>query len=293
MQRLSRNGLVLALATLGLSTTLNAETIKECYNNVCASLETDSCVAETDPLTLKVEGALEGSGSFNITAYQVLRDATWRYNANHQVVVDEGEVVDAKGFLFADSFAKHYEEKEKRGSKYTFVFGSRNFGHGFYDVAVETEVGAGVAAGGAALPIDVKPGACPNPLNAGQKGVLPVAILGHEGFDLKQIDPASITLAGVPALRYDFEDVSAPMQGQVGNFECAVNGGDGVEDMTLKFKTEAVVAALEAQLGRPLLDGEVIPVELSATLKDQPVSACNSGLFGVDNITVINRGKKR
>jgi hypothetical protein len=49
----------------------------------------------------------------------------------------------------------------------------------------------------AQVPINIKPGSCPNPLNVKNKGVLPVAILGMEEFDVPMIDVASIRLEGV------------------------------------------------------------------------------------------------
>ena len=55
-------------------------------------------------------------------------------------------------------------------------------------------------------PLDIKPQACPNPLNVNSQGVLPVAILGTEDFDVTQVDPASVRLAGVEPLRWDLEE---------------------------------------------------------------------------------------
>jgi len=69
------------------------------------------------------------------------------------------------------------------------------------------------------LQIDIKPGSDPNSINLGDKGVLPVAILGSEGFDVYTIDLAKpITLGGTevttrgsekaPKLAVSFEDVN-------------------------------------------------------------------------------------
>ena len=59
--------------------------------------------------------------------------------------------------------------------------------------------------------VDIKPGSCPNPLNVKSKGVLPVAILSTENFDVHSIDTASIRLVGVAPIRSSFEDVTTPM----------------------------------------------------------------------------------
>jgi len=56
--------------------------------------------------------------------------------------------------------------------------------------------------------VDVKPGSCPNPLNLKSRGILPVAILGSEDFDIDTIDIASIRLEGVMAVRSNIEDVA-------------------------------------------------------------------------------------
>lgn len=59
--------------------------------------------------------------------------------------------------------------------------------------------------------VDIKPGSDPNGVNIGKKGVLPVAILGHDIFDVTDIDPDTIVILngtkGVPALRFAYEDV--------------------------------------------------------------------------------------
>jgi hypothetical protein len=59
--------------------------------------------------------------------------------------------------------------------------------------------------------IDIKPGSCPNPFNGKSKGVLPVAILGAEDFDVTAVDIASVRLAGVAPIRSSFEDVATPL----------------------------------------------------------------------------------
>ena len=43
--------------------------------------------------------------------------------------------------------------------------------------------------------IDIKPGSCPNSWNRESNGVLPVAILGTEDFDVTQIDVSSVTIS--------------------------------------------------------------------------------------------------
>jgi hypothetical protein len=66
--------------------------------------------------------------------------------------------------------------------------------------------------------IDIKPGSYPNCFNSNGNGVIPVAILGSETFDVSQIDPATVELAGMAIrmvgkadkLLAHIEDVSGP-----------------------------------------------------------------------------------
>ncbi|MFC1765639.1 hypothetical protein ACFL6U_26635 [Planctomycetota bacterium] len=110
--------------------------------------------------------------------------------------------------------------------------------------------------------LDIKPTSCPNPVNTKKKGVLPVAVLGTDVFDVTTIDPASIRLQGVAPLRYSYEDVTTPVT-DGDDCECTTEGPDGVRDLTLKFDSKAIVAAL-GQVN----DGEVLSIKLTGTLKE-------------------------
>jgi hypothetical protein len=63
----------------------------------------------------------------------------------------------------------------------------------------------------AAVAVDVRPRGCPNPINRKARGVLPVAILGTADFDVSEIDPTTVRLAGVPPAGFGFEDVATPV----------------------------------------------------------------------------------
>jgi hypothetical protein len=96
--------------------------------------------------------------------------------------------------------------------------------------------------------VDIKPSSCPNPFNPKSKGVIPVAILGTEDFDVTTIDPATVRitfddLEGVAPLRWDYEDVGTPYEGELCG--CHDLNGDGYMDMTLKFDTQEMEAALQ------------------------------------------------
>jgi hypothetical protein len=115
--------------------------------------------------------------------------------------------------------------------------------------------------------IDVRPGSCPNPLNLRSRGVLPVAILGADDFDVSRIDPGSIRLAGVSPLRTSFEDVAAPSNPLTGSgnaTDCSSAVPDGSIDLVLKFDTEAIAATLS-----PAAAGETRVVTLTCRLKSE------------------------
>ncbi len=97
--------------------------------------------------------------------------------------------------------------------------------------------------------LDIKPGSCPNPLNAKNKpgkgkSVLPVAILGTEDFDVSDIDPETITLEGVSPVRWSYEDVATPVAESDDICACTEEEADGFDDLTLKFDRRAVIEAI-------------------------------------------------
>lgn len=91
--------------------------------------------------------------------------------------------------------------------------------------------------------VDIRPGGCRNPVNVKSSGVLPVAILGSNDYDVTKIDATSIRLAGVEPLRSGYEDVGAPLV-DANDCECTELGPDGLIDLTLKFETQKIVEAL-------------------------------------------------
>ncbi len=99
------------------------------------------------------------------------------------------------------------------------------------------------------IAIDIKPGSDPNSVNLKAKGVLPVGILGTEGFDVYDVDMASLQLDG-----------SLPKEkgnsGKVGSYEDLNN--DSILDLILHFPVPDLVIEPEAEeliLTGMLLDG--------------------------------------
>lgn len=148
------------------------------------------------------------------------------------------------------------------------------------------------------LPIDIKPGSCPNPLNIKAKSVLPVAILGLDDFDVTQIDPASVTLfrkgildpVHVPPLRWSLEDAGipyVPFIGRIDAYDCLeyypddYGVFDGYLDLSFKFKAREVVAALGE-----IDDGDVIVLQLTGNLREE---FGGTGFVGEDVVLIIEK----
>jgi hypothetical protein len=137
-----------------------------------------------------------------------------------------------------------------------------------------------------AVPVDVKPRSCPNPLNLNDRGALPVAILGTRDFDVATIDSTSIRLnlesgtgSGVAPLRWSYEDVATPR----GESTCTTLGPDGYRDVVLKFDIPAVVAALNLS-GRH--NGEHISLQVIGNLKD---ASSGMPIKGSDKVLIIKK----
>lgn len=137
------------------------------------------------------------------------------------------------------------------------------------------------------VPVDIKPTSCRNPMNVKHNGVTPVAILGTEDFDVSQIDPASVTLQGVAPLRWAMEDVATPYEpylGKVGAYDCTTEGPDGFMDLTFKFKSQELVAALGE-----VADGDVLVIPLAGNLLEE---FGGTPIVGEDVIVILKSGKK-
>jgi hypothetical protein len=116
------------------------------------------------------------------------------------------------------------------------------------------------------VPVDIKPTSCPNPLNTKSGGVLPVAVMGTDEFNVSLIDPETVKLMGIEPLRYSYEDVGTPYYpfvGKEGAYACTEEGRDGIEDMTFKFNKKLIASAIG-----PVSRGEVIILPFTALTYD-------------------------
>ena len=141
--------------------------------------------------------------------------------------------------------------------------------------------------------LDIKPTSCPNPLNVKPYGfdgkqleglvaggpvvageytddagapnaVFPVAILGTELLDVRDLMPETITINGVAPLRWAYEDVATPAYGVNQYCGCTTAGRDGHLDLTLKFSEAAIVASLG-----PVANGDVIQLLITGDHVDR------------------------
>jgi hypothetical protein len=133
------------------------------------------------------------------------------------------------------------------------------------------------------VPVDIKPGNCPNRLDITKKGVLTTVILGTEHFDVYEIDIASIGLDGVKPIRSGYKDVAAsfdPFDGEP--CECEESDADGLDDLTLRFRTQDIVAAMGG-----VEDGEEVVLTLTGNMMN------GTRIEGADCVVIITKRPKR
>jgi len=122
--------------------------------------------------------------------------------------------------------------------------------------------------GATPVPVDIKPGSCPNPLNPKSRGKLPIAVLGTANLDVTTIDPLTIRLEGVAPIRSSLEDVATSFELLTGkedcDLDCTEEGADGWLDLTLKFVTQEIVDVLGEDV-----EGGCRVLTLTAHLKEE------------------------
>ncbi|MHC4118528.1 MAG: hypothetical protein ACYSWO_13595 [Planctomycetota bacterium] len=146
--------------------------------------------------------------------------------------------------------------------------------------------------------VDVKPRSCPNPLNVNSKGVLPVAVLGTDTFDVLDVDVTEVKLLGVEPIMEltSYEDVSTPVE-DVTDCECTDAGPDGYLDLVLHFDTQEVAAAMEAlaELFEELEfeDGELFPLILYEGEVSIPDELYDVARWGGDCVVIRKKGPEQ
>lgn len=107
-----------------------------------------------------------------------------------------------------------------------------------------------------ATELDIKPGACPNPMNPRSRGVLPVALVGTADVPAADVDQATLALVradgvggsvapffGPPGPNPQIVDVTSANPGA--DCTCDGGGGDAVDDLLLKFLIPDLATTLE------------------------------------------------
>ena len=145
--------------------------------------------------------------------------------------------------------------------------------------------------------LDIYPGACRNPLNLRNRGVIPIAIVGMEGFDVSQIDVDSITLflSDQSDQRYVLmlsdrrittviNDVTSPSAANCGCAEPNQNRRrgvtDGIDDLVLHISSVDLITMLA-------IDAVHHPREITLTVNGK----LQDGAFfkATDCITLVGR----
>ena len=97
--------------------------------------------------------------------------------------------------------------------------------------------------------IDIKPGSDPNCFNVNGHGVIPVALLGSDSFDVTDADITTLAFGGLAVrMRGD--------KGPICGYEDA--NGDGIQDLVCQFEDDPIawdVGSDTATLSGTLLDG--------------------------------------
>jgi hypothetical protein len=143
------------------------------------------------------------------------------------------------------------------------------------------------------VPVDIKPRACPNRINVNIMGVLPVAVLGTNDFDVSMIKINSIRLMGIAPLRAQHQDVGTPYTPYVGKedaSDCNEYGPDGIKDLVMQFDVQPIIRAIETFLNMKAEDGDVITLPLEGKLLEE---YGGSSIRGEDVIVIQKKGKKK
>lgn len=126
------------------------------------------------------------------------------------------------------------------------------------------------------LPLDIKPGSCPNPFNPRSNGVLPVWLVGTMDFDVTTVDLATLEISrtdgaggsvapnfGPPGPGLTYEDAATPFEGET--CDCGEAYGDGIIDLGMKFPSWA----LRSELGLAYLPGgEAVELQVTGLFLD-------------------------
>lgn len=141
--------------------------------------------------------------------------------------------------------------------------------------------------------LEIKPGGCRDPVNPKSRGVVPVALVGDLDFDVAAVVPESLMLAradgvgesvpphlGRPGPGIRIVDLATVHSGEP--CECHEAGGDGIDDLSLKFSTAEMNRAFDLE---SFLPGATVELVLRGSLED------GTRFEAVDCITMPGLGR--
>lgn len=124
--------------------------------------------------------------------------------------------------------------------------------------------------------LEIKPGGCRDPVNPKSRGVVPVALVGDVDFDVATVVPESLMLGradgigesvaprlGRPGPGIRIVDLATVHSGEP--CECHEAGGDGIDDLSLKFSTAEMNRAFDLE---SFLPGATVELVLRGSLDD-------------------------
>jgi DNA-binding beta-propeller fold protein YncE len=194
-----------------------------------------------------------------------------------------GVAVDSSGNVYVNDWINHRISKFDSEGTFLTQWGEEGTGGGQFlgpwDAAVDSSGNVYVADTGnfriqkfaAYLPvdIDIKPGGYPKSINLGEHGLLPIAILGSEDFDVGDIDSATVEIGGItlaergsakaPKLAFSFEDVNS----------------DGYLDIMTFFEVQTLVI-------EGILTETTTELVINASLTDGRL------IEGTDSVNIVN-----
>lgn len=83
--------------------------------------------------------------------------------------------------------------------------------------------------------IDIKPGSYPNCFNVNGHGVIPVAVLGSDTFDVTQIDINTLNFAGLDVRVKGNSSPQCSVEDVSGDFTDPAGAPDGYDDLVCQF----------------------------------------------------------
>ena len=146
---------------------------------------------------------------------------------------------------------------------------------------IDLPAGTSPASENVSVPLDIRPGQCPNDFICSEKGLVTVAIAGTNKLNVSQIDRSSLRINGIAPKETSIQDITSPFSRVPSNCSnCVIGGADGKKDLVLKFDIQQVGKTL----GNVKVD-QCIKISLTGNMTTgQP-------LTGIDYITIRNPKK--